>query len=212
MKKLLVFMSLLIFTTAAFAEQYMFSAGAVDEIDIVMTVGTLNLTSGKTKSIIIDITPDKPENTQRHIRIDEDKDLKVYLDDATVTEDTVVNITVPKSKNDIEINSVNAEINAAKLKGSLGIDASGGSVNVKDFIGDFSIDTIDAEVKAEGIFKELDIETSNGHVDVTFRKIPSLYDYSVEGAGKVTLRVPSGFTKARLKLDRKEFYGTLNID
>lgn len=212
MKKLLIFASLFVFAAAAYAEQYIFNAGTVNEINIVMTVGTLNITSAKTKSIIIDITPDKSDNTERHIRIGEDKDLKIYLDDINITQDTVVNISVPKSKNDIEINSVNAEISALKLKGSLGIDASDGKVTVKDFIGDLSIDTVDAEIAAEGIFKELDIETSHANVDIKLRSIPSLYDYSIEGAGTVNLHLPSGFAKAKLKVERKEFYGTLNIN
>lgn len=211
MRKLLVFMMLFVFTAAAYSEQYNFKASTIDEIDIVISAGTLNIMSGKTKDIIIDITPDKAENTQRHIKIGDDKELKVYLDDESINEETVVNITVPSSKNDIEINTVNASVNVSNIKGSLNIDTSNGKVDVSNFIGDFDVDTIDAEVKAEGIFKDLDIETSNADVSVTLRKIPSLYDYSVEGAGNVVFSIPSSFAKGRLKVEKKEFYGTLNI-
>ncbi|MDR1195065.1 MAG: hypothetical protein LBL00_01140 [Endomicrobium sp.] len=211
MKKLLIFSALLVFSAAAYCEQYVYKAKTIKEIDIVISAGTLNIASAKTKDIVIDITPDKPENIQRRINADSDGDLKIYLDDISVSAETVVNITVPVSANDIEINSSGAYVCVSDVKGSLSIDAAEGKAEVKNFLGDFDIDAVNAEVVAEGMFKKLDIESSGANIFVTMRKIPSLYDYSVEGDGNVILHLPSQFVKARLKLERKEFYGSLNI-
>jgi hypothetical protein len=211
MKKLLIFSALFIFSAAAYCEQYVYKAKTIKEIDIVISAGTLNIASAKTKDIIIDISPDKPENIQRRIGAEGDGDLKIYLDDISVTAETVVNITVPVSANDIEINSAGAYVRVSDVKGSLSIDSTEGKAEIKNFMGDFDIDAVNAEIAADGMFKQLDIESSGANIAVSMRKIPSLYDYSVEGSGNVTLNLPSQFVKARLKLEKKEFYGTLNI-
>ncbi|MCL1901351.1 MAG: DUF4097 domain-containing protein [Endomicrobia bacterium] len=211
MKKLLIFAAIFIFNVPVYAEKYTYKASAVNEIDIVISVGTLNIASGKTRNIMVDITPDKPESLSRHIEIGSDGNLTMYFDDETITEKTVVNITLPSPKNNIEINSADAVVNISNIKGSLNISAMNGKISVKNFFGNLEVNTANAKVNAEGGFKTLNIQSSDADILVSLRKIPSLYEYSITGAGNITFKIPSDFAKARLKINKNEFYGTLNI-
>ncbi len=211
MKKFFVCAFFLFFISPVYAQNYEYKASTVDEIEIYVNEGVLNISPAQTKDIKIEIAADSPADMTGHIMIDPDRELKMFFDRAGLGADAVINITVPSSKNKIEIKSANAFINLSDVKGSLNIDAANGKVDVKNFSGDFEVNTAQAGVSAEGIFKELDIETASGTVSVQMRKIPALYDYSVEGTGAVEFKLPAGFVKAKLKIDRKDFSGNLNI-
>lgn len=211
MKKFFVCAFFLFFISTVYAQNYEYKASTVDEIEIYVNEGVLNISPAQTKDIKIEIAADSPADMTGHIMIDPDRELKMFFDRAGLGADAVINITVPSSKNKIEIKSANAFINLSDVKGSLNIDAANGKVDVKNFSGDFEVNTAQAGVSAEGIFKELDIETASGTVSVQMRKIPALYDYSVEGTGAVEFKLPAGFVKAKLKIDRKDFSGNLNI-
>jgi hypothetical protein len=94
----------------------------------------------------------------------------VYLIDSEITENTVINMLVPKAI-DLEINSTLANISVDNLLGFLSIDAAAGSVTVNNFNGKAEIDTLDAEANISGIFKELDVESSRAEVNVTLNKV-----------------------------------------
>ncbi|MCL2145348.1 MAG: hypothetical protein FWH43_07670 [Endomicrobia bacterium] len=213
MKKLLAFLMFFVFATPVYAETYAYKAKTIDKIDIVISAGTLNITSGKAKDIVIDIKPDKFENALRHAKVDEKGNLQLFFDGEEITGEAVINIAVPSAKNKIKINSANAAVNVSGIKGSLNVEAADGKVNVKKFFGDFKINTAKAEVNAEGGFKKLAVESgADAVILVSLRKIPSLYEYSVVGKGNVTLKIPSTFAKARLKVDKTEFQMALNIE
>ncbi|MDR2436848.1 MAG: hypothetical protein LBD17_02070 [Endomicrobium sp.] len=210
-KYLFVFLLTLCFIKSySYSENYIFPAKNISEIDIIINNGKLNVKSADVREIRIDITPDKSPSTDRRIHVTGGKELNIYLLDQEITENTIVNIIVPKTT-DLEINSTCAHVTVNNLSGFLSIDTAAGDVAVNNFNGKVEIATIDAKVDISGIFKCLDIESSRATVNVTINKIPSFYTYGIHGSGKVTFKLGKDVKKDSLVLDSHDFNGTLEI-
>jgi hypothetical protein len=108
-KYLLVLILTLCFVKSySYSENYIFPAKNISEIDITIKNGKLNVKSADVREIRIDITPNKSPSTDRQIHVTEGKELNIYLPDQGNTENTIVNMIVPKTT-DLEINSTLTE-------------------------------------------------------------------------------------------------------
>ncbi len=210
MKKYLILAVLFAFSSLAYAERYTFSSNRVDEIDVVINAGTLNVKSADVKNITVEITPGGGSHAKRSVALKE-KELNIYLVGEDITDKTVVNLTIPFTA-DLDINSKTAKVNVTGMSGSLDIDIADGEVNVKKFDGRFNVDTIYAKVNASGTFKELDIETSEADVNIEILKVPAFYEYSVEGSGNVRFTLGEKAQGKKLNIRSTEFYGNLEIN
>ncbi|MDR2427714.1 MAG: DUF4097 domain-containing protein [Endomicrobium sp.] len=210
MNKFLFVLAFCFVTCYSYAENYIFPAKNINEIDIIIKNGKLNVKSANVREIRIDITPSKSSSTDRQIYVVGGKELNVYLVDSEITENTTVNIIVPKTA-DMEINSTLANVTVDNLSGFLSIDAAAGSVTVNNFNGKAEIDTIDAKVDISGFFKALDIESSKADINVTLNKVPSFYTYAIHGAGKMIFNLDKSVKRNNLVIDSHEFKGTLEI-
>jgi hypothetical protein len=184
MNKCLLVLAFCVIACYSYAENYIFPAKNIKEIDIIIKNGKLNIKSTDVREIRIDITPSKSPSTDRQIYVVGGKELNVYLIDSKITENTVVNMLIPKTM-DIEITSTLANVKVDNLSGFLNINATSGIAAVNNFNGKAGIDTADAKVDISGFFKSLDIESSKANINVTLNKVPSFYSYAIHGAGKM---------------------------
>jgi len=199
------------FAGAAYAEKYSFPANKVSQIDVVINDGVLNVRSADVDEVSVNVTPEKSKYAKRHIKLRRDSQLEIYLDDDANTPDSIIDITVPAKKMDMEINSKRAKVDTANLKGRLSIDTAKGPVVVENFNGALEIDTVYGEVYASGIFERLDIESDNAAVRVKLRELPGSYSYSIEGAGSIIFDLDSGIKKKKFKIKSDEFTGNLEV-
>ncbi|MDR3306258.1 MAG: hypothetical protein LBS61_01060 [Endomicrobium sp.] len=210
MNKCLLVLAFCFVACYSYGENYIFPAKNINEIDIIIKNGKLDVKSADVREIRIDITPSKSSSTDRQIYVVGGKELNVYLIDSEITENTVADMIVPKTI-DMEINSTLANVTADNLSGFLSIDATAGTVAVNNFNGKAEIDAVDAKVDVSGTFKSLDIESSRGVVNVTLNKVPSFYAYAIHGAGKMTFNLDRSIKRDKLVIDSHEFKGILEI-
>jgi hypothetical protein len=211
MKKIFIAITMLcIFSCCSYAEDYIFPAKNIKEIDVIINNGTLNIKSANVKEIKITITPNKSSDVNRQIYLVGGKELNVYLVDSEITEQTIVDMIIPKTM-DLEINSTLAKIIVDNLEGFLSIDTADGDVNVNNFKGKFELDTIRASVNANGIFKSLNIENSSAHIKVHLNKLPLFYDYSIQGSGNISFYLDKTIKKDNIVIDSHEFKGIFEI-
>jgi hypothetical protein len=207
---LVLVLTLCFFKSYSYSENYIFQAKNISEIDVIIKNGKLNVKSADVREIRIDITPNKSSSTDRRIHVTGGKELNVYLVDQEVTENTIINMIVPKTT-DLEINSTLAHVTVDNLSGFLSIDAAAGDVVVNNFDGKAEIGTVDAKVNISGIFKSLDIESSRATVNVAINKVPSFYSYVIHGSGKMTFNLGKDIKKNSFILDSHDFNGMLEI-
>ncbi|MCL2799292.1 MAG: hypothetical protein FWD54_03315 [Endomicrobia bacterium] len=193
------------------AENYSFPAESVESTIITANAGRINITTSyKAKTISVSFKQGVPPSTKRNIRINNRKQLEIYLDGDDFDENSTVDIVLPKEHR-LQISSLTADIKISNLSGSISLDASAGTVNIKNFNGNLGISSVSAQIDAEGEFKMIDLESVSAFIWFSLKKLPPDHDYTVSGAGNIRFILGKGVNEDNLNIKKNEFYGNLEI-